>query len=93
MLSKREWQVTVFYYRRNWAHHRRQARLQSDGIDSEEILEETIRKLEGQLRKARKKDNEIDETPEEPSFPLLEIADADVRLLSFVRFGSDLETS
>jgi hypothetical protein len=73
-----------------------QSKLQAEGLDNETMLDETIKKLETDLKKARKKEaGETDEitvrpTPfsqppyshsqqEEPSFPLVDVPDADVR--------------
>jgi len=58
-----------------------QSKLQAEGLDSEAALDEVIKKLESDLKRARKKEaGEVDDGPqEEPSFPLLDILDADVR--------------
>ncbi|PPQ97040.1 hypothetical protein CVT26_001298 [Gymnopilus dilepis] len=69
-----------------------QNKLSSEGLDNEAHLDETIKKLESDIKKARKKEaGEVDEGPlsppiltmstfqqEEPSFPLLEVPDADL---------------
>ena len=64
-------------------HHRLwvQAKLQAEGLDSEAALDEAIKKLENDLKKARKKETgDVDDgIQEEPSFPLLDVPDADVR--------------
>ncbi|KAF7986150.1 hypothetical protein HWV62_38522 [Athelia sp. TMB] len=53
--------------------------LQSEGFEDEASLDETIKKLEGDLKKARKKDEDLPDDPvEEPSFPLVDIPDADL---------------
>jgi actin-related protein 5 len=53
------------------------------GPDSEASLDEVIKKLESNLKRARKKEaGELDDRPqEELSFPLLDVPDADVRAL------------
>ena len=61
---------------------RLQARLQHEGIDGDVTLDETIKKLELALKKARKKEMETDEASGEPSFPLLDVPDAEVSLVS-----------
>ncbi|CCO26742.1 Actin-like protein arp5 [Rhizoctonia solani AG-1 IB] len=55
-------------------------RLRMEGLDSEEMLENTIKKLDNDIKKARKKDaGDIEEEPqEEPTFPLLDVPDADL---------------
>ncbi|KAF8885250.1 chromatin remodeling complex subunit [Gymnopilus junonius] len=55
-------------------------KLSAEGLDSETHLDETIKKLESDLKKARKKEaGEADDGPqEEPSFPLLDVPDADL---------------
>ncbi|KAG8682449.1 Nuclear actin-protein involved in chromatin remodeling [Ceratobasidium sp. 395] len=56
-----------------------QHRIRTEGFDSEEALESTIKKLENDLKKARKKEGEeMDDAPqEEPTYPLLDVPDAD----------------
>ncbi|KAJ3784869.1 chromatin remodeling complex subunit [Lentinula aff. detonsa] len=73
-VSKREWD----------------RKLKEEGFDDEEIFEETLKKLEADVKKARKKEREkeggsavgdgddVDEPMEEPSFPLVDIPDADL---------------
>ena len=55
--------------------------MQAEGLASEAALDEVIKKLESDLKRARKKEaGELDDGPqEEPSFPLLDAPDADVR--------------
>lgn len=57
-------------------------RLESDGFDSEQDLEKTITKIEGVLKRFRAKelgeDYIDDDKQEEPSFPLVDVADADL---------------
>ncbi|KAF8665122.1 hypothetical protein AX16_000589 [Volvariella volvacea WC 439] len=52
-------------------------KLQAEGLDSEAALEEAIKKLENDLKKARKKEatDGGDEPMEEPSFPLVDVPD------------------
>ncbi|KJA21851.1 hypothetical protein HYPSUDRAFT_41467 [Hypholoma sublateritium FD-334 SS-4] len=61
--------------RREWV-----SKLQAEGIDNEAGLDEVIKKLEGDLKKARKKEaGEVDDGPQEdPSFPLVDVPDADL---------------
>ncbi|KAF8168439.1 chromatin remodeling complex subunit [Crassisporium funariophilum] len=56
------------------------SKLQAEGLDNEAALDEIIKKLEIGLKKARKKEaGEADEAPqEEPSFPLVDVPDADL---------------
>ncbi|KAG5646922.1 hypothetical protein DXG03_001998 [Asterophora parasitica] len=61
-VSKREWMI----------------KLQEEGFDDDAGLEETIKKLEGDLKKARKKEAEGEDVIEEPSFPLVDVPDADL---------------
>ncbi len=62
-----------------------QGRLHAEGLDSGAALDEAIKKLENDLKKARKKEaGEVDDgMQEEPSFPLLDVPDADVRLFHY----------
>ncbi|THH17202.1 hypothetical protein EW146_g3566 [Bondarzewia mesenterica] len=60
--TKREWQTTI----------------QTEGFSDEAALDQDIKKLEADLKKARKKEAEGDETIEEPSFPLVDVPDADL---------------
>ncbi|TFK28342.1 chromatin remodeling complex subunit [Coprinopsis marcescibilis] len=60
--------------KREWA-----SKLQSEGFDSDTALDDTIKKLELYVKKARKKEaGEADEPMEEPSFPLIDTPDADL---------------
>ncbi|KAJ3510443.1 hypothetical protein NLJ89_g4666 [Agrocybe chaxingu] len=60
--------------RREWM-----SKLQAEGLDSEAALDETIKKLENDLKKTRKKDaGEADDQQEEPSFPLVDVPDAEL---------------
>ncbi|KAH7926202.1 actin-like ATPase domain-containing protein [Leucogyrophana mollusca] len=54
--------------------------LQSEGFDDDAALDETIKKLELDLKRARKKEVEGDDAMnvEEPSFPLIDVPDADL---------------
>ncbi|KAG8741536.1 Nuclear actin-protein involved in chromatin remodeling [Ceratobasidium sp. 414] len=69
---------------REWKHKEKkpdfQHRLRTEGFDNEEMLDSTIKKLENDLNKARKKEGEaMDDVPqEEPTYPLLDVPDADV---------------
>ncbi|KAG6840178.1 hypothetical protein C0991_008408 [Blastosporella zonata] len=60
--SKREWTI----------------KLQEEGFDDEAGLDETIKKLEVDLKKVRKKEAEGEDNTEEPSFPLVDVPDADL---------------
>ncbi|KAI0089829.1 actin-like protein Arp5p [Irpex rosettiformis] len=63
--NKKEWAMT----------------LKSEGFDSDAALDAAIKKLEVDLRKSRKKDAEGDDMEEEPpSFPLVDVPDADEQL-------------
>ncbi|KAB5594304.1 Chromatin remodeling complex subunit [Ceratobasidium theobromae] len=54
-------------------------RIRMEGIESEEMLESTIKKLENDIKKARKKDGDtVDEPQEEPTFPLIDVPDEDL---------------
>ncbi|KAJ4465494.1 hypothetical protein C8J55DRAFT_566202 [Lentinula edodes] len=63
-------------------------KLREEGFDDEETFEETLKKLEADVKKGRKKEKEkeggtvdgedVDEPMEEPSFPLVDIPDADL---------------
>lgn len=56
--------------------------LQEEGFDDDAELDSAIKKLENDLKKVRKKDADGDELEDEPpSFPLLDVPDADVRCL------------
>ncbi|KAF5377282.1 hypothetical protein D9615_006449 [Tricholomella constricta] len=61
-VSKREWMI----------------KLQEEGFDDDAGLDETIKKLESDLKKARKKEAEGEDVVEEPSFPLVDTPDADL---------------
>ncbi|KAF8060887.1 chromatin remodeling complex subunit [Lyophyllum atratum] len=61
-ISKREWVI----------------KLQEEGFDDDAGLDETIKKFEGDLKKARKKEAEGEDVAEEPSFPLVDVPDADL---------------
>ncbi|KII86512.1 hypothetical protein PLICRDRAFT_165106 [Plicaturopsis crispa FD-325 SS-3] len=63
--SKREWLNT----------------LQTEGFEDEAALAETIRKLESNLKRSRKKEAEGEDITEEPSFPLVDVADAEANEL------------
>ncbi|KAF9040596.1 chromatin remodeling complex subunit [Panaeolus papilionaceus] len=56
------------------------SRLQSEGLEDESALDDLIKKLETDLRRARKREaGEPDDAPiQEPSFPLLDVPDADL---------------
>ncbi|KAF9523637.1 actin-related protein Arp5p [Crepidotus variabilis] len=56
------------------------SKLQAENLDSEVALDEIIKKLEGDLKRARKKEaGEVDDGPqEEPSFPLLDVPDLEL---------------
>ncbi|KAG8905559.1 Nuclear actin-protein involved in chromatin remodeling [Tulasnella sp. 403] len=54
------------------------ARLIEADIDSEKVLDDLIKKLELDLKKARKKDAGEDESMEEPTFPLLDVPDEEL---------------
>lgn len=55
-------------------------RVRMEGLESEEMLDSTIKKLENDIKKARKKEGgEVEEEPqEEPTFPLVDVPDADL---------------
>ncbi|KAL0945578.1 hypothetical protein HGRIS_014738 [Hohenbuehelia grisea] len=54
-------------------------KLQSEGFDDDASLDETIKKLENDLKRARKKEAaDGEDQVEEPSFPLVDIPDADL---------------
>ncbi|KAJ7199740.1 hypothetical protein B0H12DRAFT_1165061 [Mycena haematopus] len=61
--------------KREWMY-----KLQTEGFDDDAALDETIKKLESDLKKARKKEAAADggEDVEEPTFPLVDVADADL---------------
>ncbi|KAI0048851.1 actin-like ATPase domain-containing protein [Auriscalpium vulgare] len=63
-VGKREWQST----------------LEAEGFDDDAALEQTIKKLDGDLKRVRKKEVEGDEEifQEEPSFPLVDTPDAEL---------------
>ncbi|OJA15150.1 hypothetical protein AZE42_04698 [Rhizopogon vesiculosus] len=53
--------------------------LQTEGFDDEAALDETIKKLELDVKRARKKEADgQDDVIEEPSFPLIDVPDADL---------------
>ncbi|KAF8972586.1 chromatin remodeling complex subunit [Flammula alnicola] len=56
------------------------SKLQAEGLDNEAALDEVIKRLENDLKKARKKEaGEAEDGPqEEPSFPLVDVPDADL---------------
>ncbi|KAF8323091.1 actin-like ATPase domain-containing protein [Clavulina sp. PMI_390] len=55
------------------------ARLRSDGISSEAILDEEIKRIEAALKRTRKKDETIEDEPmEEPTFPLADVPDSEL---------------
>lgn len=65
----------------HYPHTFPKSKLQAEGLDNEAALDEIIKKLEADLKKARKKEaGEVDEGQEEPTFPLVDIPDADVRI-------------
>ncbi|KAF8624818.1 hypothetical protein AX15_005705 [Amanita polypyramis BW_CC] len=53
-------------------------KLREEGFDDETGLDETIKRLENDLKKARKKDCDGEEATEEPSFPLIDVPDAEL---------------
>ncbi|KAJ6573856.1 chromatin remodeling complex subunit [Mycena vulgaris] len=62
--------------KREWTY-----KLQTEGFDDDAALDETIKKLESDLKKARKKEAAADggeDAAEEPSFPLVDVPDADL---------------
>ncbi|KAJ7924371.1 chromatin remodeling complex subunit [Mycena leptocephala] len=61
--------------KREWMY-----KLQTEGFDDDDALDETIKKLESDLKKARKKEAAADggEDAEEPTFPLVDVPDADL---------------
>ncbi|KAH7911817.1 hypothetical protein BJ138DRAFT_1135143 [Hygrophoropsis aurantiaca] len=61
--------------KREWANT-----LQTEGFDDDAALDETIKKLELDLKRTRKKEVEGDDNMnvEEPSFPLIDVPDADL---------------
>ncbi|PCH33044.1 chromatin remodeling complex subunit [Wolfiporia cocos MD-104 SS10] len=52
--------------------------LQEEGFEDDDELDNAIKKLEGDLKKTRKKETNEDEMDEPPSFPLLDVPDADL---------------
>ncbi|KAJ7051209.1 actin-like protein Arp5p [Mycena amicta] len=56
--------------KREWAY-----KLQTEGFDDDGALEETIKKLENDLKKARKKEAADGEEVEEPTYPLVDVPD------------------
>ncbi|KAK2462122.1 hypothetical protein APHAL10511_006585 [Amanita phalloides] len=59
--------------KRDWTN-----KLQEEGFDDEAGLDEIIKKLENDVKKARKKEADGEELNEEPSFPLVDVPDADL---------------
>lgn len=62
-----------------------QSKLKSEGFDSDAALEDTIKKLDSYIKKAKKKDADggaEEEPQEDPSWPLLEVPDAEVTAFS-----------
>ncbi|KAF8341684.1 chromatin remodeling complex subunit [Amanita rubescens] len=59
--------------KRDWMN-----KLQEEGFDDEAGIDETIKKLENDLKKFRKKEADGEEPSEEPSFPLVDVADAEL---------------
>ncbi|KAJ7630374.1 chromatin remodeling complex subunit [Roridomyces roridus] len=60
--------------KREWTY-----KLQTEGFDDDSGLDDAIKKLESDLKKARKKEAAADgEDAEEPSFPLVDVPDADL---------------
>ncbi|KAJ7725515.1 hypothetical protein DFH07DRAFT_946209 [Mycena maculata] len=62
--------------KREWTY-----KLQTEGFDDDAALDETIKKLESDLKKARKKEAAADggeDAAEEPTFPLVDVPDADL---------------
>ncbi|TFK76616.1 actin-like protein Arp5p [Pluteus cervinus] len=60
--------------KKEWA-----TKLQAEGFDDDAALADVIKKLEADLKKARKKEADGDDlVVEEPSFPLLDVPDADL---------------
>jgi actin-related protein 5 len=56
-----------------------QQRLQSEGMENDAVLEETIKKLENALKRARKKEVDGEEPVEEQTYPLLDVPDEQVK--------------
>lgn len=81
--TKREWTVAVYFFMRlDINSFETQYKLQTEGFDDDAALDDTIKKLGSDLKKARKKEAAADggdEAVEEPSFPLVDVPDADVR--------------
>ncbi|KAG6831647.1 hypothetical protein H0H92_008724 [Tricholoma furcatifolium] len=61
------------YSKREWI-----TKLQEEGFDDQATFEETLKKLENDVKKARKKDADGEDNTEEPSFPLVDVPDADL---------------
>lgn len=60
-----------------------QATLSDEGFDNDAAFDAAIKKLEAYLKKSKKKDAEGEEMDEEPpSFPLVDVPDADVWTVS-----------
>lgn len=53
-------------------------KLQEEGFEDEAGLDEMIKKLENDIKKGRKKEADGEEPVEEPSFPLLDVPDAEL---------------
>ncbi|EIW86258.1 chromatin remodeling complex subunit [Coniophora puteana RWD-64-598 SS2] len=52
--------------------------LRGEGFDDEDSFEQTLKKLEADIKRGRKKDTDVEEPAEEPTFPLLDVPDADL---------------
>ncbi|KAI0693655.1 hypothetical protein BC835DRAFT_1275708 [Cytidiella melzeri] len=59
--------------KKEWA-----AILKEEGFENDAAFDATIKKLEGDLKKARKKDTDGDEMEDSPSFPLIDVPDGDL---------------
>ncbi|CAE6513286.1 unnamed protein product [Rhizoctonia solani] len=82
-LAQKEKDLEELQELREWKFNEKTAqflhRIRMQGLDTEEILESTIKKLENDIKKARKKDGDAEEEPqEEPTFPLLDVPDEDL---------------
>ncbi|KAJ2926874.1 hypothetical protein H1R20_g10203, partial [Candolleomyces eurysporus] len=61
--------------KRDWAN-----KLQNEGFDNDAALDDTIKKLEAHVKRARKKEagETIDEPMEDPTFPLVDVPDEEL---------------
>ena len=83
-MMQKENDLKYYAQLKQWKGKERKAeylkRLESDGFDSEQELENTIKKIEAALKRSRAKElgEEVEEEKEEPSFPLVDVPDAEL---------------